>query len=231
MGHSTRSLPLVWKLYRAGLRTGIVVPYSLEAFFLPEIPPHIPLFFLEGYSIHYGSSEHSFAATSPHWGVIKSLIKQIPDIVKTIRSERKWMKEMSKEGRVGLVISDSRFGLWSNHFPSVYITHQLNPQPPYLAFPWNKWALTMLHQQIWSRYTQCWVPDWKGDNNLSGELSLWEHPDRRVHFIGPLSRFEFLYHQESLLNDKKVGAETDRFAEFIQKYEFDVLAAISGPEP
>lgn len=231
LGHSSRVIPLVWNLHRAGWLTGVVVPSSLKAFFLPEIPPSSPLLFLEGYSIHYGSSERASTSTSPYWGVLKSLLQQIPPVVKTIRAERKWVKKLSEDKRVGLVISDSRFGLWSKHFPSVYITHQLNPQLPYIKFWGNSAILTRLHHQIWARYAQCWVPDWKGDKNLSGELSFMEHYDRRVHFIGPLSRFEFLSHSEHHLGNKHEGEERDKFAEFIQNYEFEVLAVISGPEP
>src|SRR5690606_10582380 len=57
-------------------------------------------------------------------------------------------------------------------------------------------------------FRSCWIPDFPGENNLSGDLSMGRLKIQKQ-FIGPMSRF--------------VRQETDQ--------RFDLCLVLSGPEP
>ena len=49
--------------------------------------------------------------------------------------------------------------------PSVFITHQLK-----VLSGSTTWFSSKLHQEIIKKFDECWVPDYSGNLNLSGEL-------------------------------------------------------------
>jgi uncharacterized protein (TIGR00661 family) len=66
-----------------------------------------------------------------------------------------------------------------------------------------------MHQQIFKKYDAVWVPDFEGENNLTGELGHLDKKPQNLKYMGPLSRFE-----------KKS----------IEK-AYDLMVLLSGPEP
>jgi len=101
------------------------------------------------------------------------------------------------------VISDNRFGLFSNKVPCVFITHQLQIQSPYFTNSIRKFNYNYIN-----KYDACWVMDDEKEN-LAGNLSKPNILPKKSIYIGPQSRFE--------------NQETEK------KYDF--LAIVSGPEP
>ena len=98
-------------------------------------------------------------------------------------------------------------------FPRIILTHQLN-----IKTNLGKWSENWLQKRNYkyiNRFTECWVPDEEGENNLAGELS---HPKTKpiipIRYIGPLSRFK----KATELSDSSPGAG-------------NLLILISGPEP
>lgn len=85
---------------------------------------------------------------------------------------------------VDAIISDNRFGLHVPGIPCIFITHQLRIKTGLGA------VLDSLAQRINRRYieafTECWIPDYEGDNSMSGALSHGREYTR----IGGLSRFQ-----------------------------------------
>ena len=61
-------------------------------------------------------------------------------------------------------------------------------------------------------FNEIWVPDYKEFPGLAGKLSHPSYSDKRVKYIGPLSRLGFCSDEQC-------------------EYEYDILALISGPEP
>lgn len=153
---------------------------------------------LKGYRMSYSKKKS--------WLPLKILF-QVPQILLGIYNEHKWLKKIVKKYSINAVISDNRFGLYHSDIPSVYITHQL------LIKTGNRFSDKIIQNiNFWfiNKYTFCWVPDFKGKENISGELS---HPSlipSNIKYIGGLSRFE-----------KKDGFEN----------KYDLLLLISGPEP
>ena len=136
-----------------------------------------------------------------------------PKILYQIYKENYKLKQFLRTQHFDIVISDNRYGLWNKNVKSIFITHQLRVKStPKLMF------LEPIMFQVSSffikKFDLCWVPDFKGENNLSGELS---HKSAlpNVRFIGPISRFKH--------STKK---------QLVQVSELNkLLVVLSGPEP
>lgn len=126
-----------------------------------------------------------------------------PRILRRIAEERGELDGFITRHSIDAVISDNRFGLFTDRVPCVYVTHQVMIKAPFL-----EGFLYRLHRRYMDRYTEVWVPDHATDG-LSGDLGH-KHPlPPQGRFIGPLSRFS---------------------GETVQMKR-DLLVLISGPEP
>lgn len=142
--------------------------------------------------------------------VFKMLI-QIPKIILGIRKEHKQIREIIKQHKLDLIISDNRYGVYSKEVPSIFITHQIFIQlPKHLKFLES--IVYKLQNKKISKFSKCLIPDFKNEINLSGKLSHTQKLSAKYNFIGILSQFQ----------NKN---------ELIEKYKNDILVIISGPEP
>lgn len=138
--------------------------------------------------------------------MVRHFLWRSPAMVRSIMKEHRLLQRLVKERGIGLVISDSRFGLWTRLARCVFVTHQLQIQSPVL-----QGLINALNRWIMSRYDEVWVPDTSEFPGLAGKLS---HPPRlpkNARYIGPLSRF-----------DRPVTPQAPRWK---------AVAIISGPEP
>ncbi len=194
LGHATRCIPLIEELQKRKCEVFIASSGSSLALLKKEFPD-LPFFGLPSYRIRYpGTGSFAF-----------SMFRQIPKIKKTIAQEHTCVQKITKENNIDLIISDNRYGCWSEITPSVIICHQLNIQLPSV---WGllKPAVDFYHQQMLKRFKQCWIPD-DLHVNLTGDLS--SNRNLVVRHIGVLSRF------------KKLKLEC----------KYDVAVVLSGPEP
>jgi uncharacterized protein (TIGR00661 family) len=120
--------------------------------------------------------------------MLLSIFWQTQKILSAIKRENTWLKMMTAIHKFDAVISDNRYGLYHTDIPCIFITHQLT-----IKSPWGKWTEKILQKknyQYINRFTECWIPDAEGDNNLAGTLC---HPQKKpaipVCYIGSLSRF------------------------------------------
>jgi hypothetical protein len=164
------------------------------ASFLTLAFPTLQFITFEGYNISY-PDKGSMAL---------KMMLQMPKVLARIKEEQKELQAIIKAHSIDIVISDNRFGLYSDLAHTIYITHQVNIQAPGVIED----QLFKLHKKYIDRFDQCWIPDHAGSINLSGALSHGKNLDNCT-FIGPLSRL------------KKVDSEK----------LFDYCALISGPEP
>lgn len=197
LGHATRIIPLIKCLLTEGCAVIIAAEGQIGQLLQNEFP-NLTFLPLEGYKIEYAKQKKR---------LLLKIAIQTPGILFSIYKEHVWLKKVVKNYAIDAVISDNRFGLYHSNIPSVYITHQL------LIKTRNKFSeniLARLHHLFIKKYTECWVPDFKGDDNISGALS---HPAERINnikYIGCLSRFE-----------KSQGVEI----------KYDLIVLLSGPEP
>lgn len=132
------------------------------------------------------------------------LLKDLPHLLKTIKKEKTYVADLVKKENISGIISDNRFGVRHKGISSVFMTHQLR-----VLSGSTTWLSSKLHQNIISKFDECWVPDHSGIKNLSGDLGHVEGYQHRIKYLGPLTRFNKL--------DVKI--------------EYDLLVLLSGPEP
>ncbi|MBS0025896.1 glycosyltransferase [Chitinophaga sp. 22321] len=198
LGHATRDIPLIHEMLNAGCQVFIAAEGKHAALLQQEFP-QLTIFPLPGYRIQY-------AQKGQHFGL--KIIQQIPKIYRTVQYEQRWLKKIVAEYQIDAVISDNRFGLYHKKIPTVFITHQLLIKTPFGG--WIERTLQKINYRFINKYSACWIPDFTGNNNLSGELAHPAQLPAHTTYIGCLSRFE-------------------PKPDVTKKY--DLLVLISGPEP
>jgi uncharacterized protein (TIGR00661 family) len=197
LGHATRCIPIIYDILNLNIAVWIAAEGPIKALLQKELP-QVQFIPLAGYKIRYGKGRlHT----------IFTLLWQLPYILGTIKKEQRWLQQIVREHEFDMIISDNRPGLYHTAIPTVYITHQLyiNTSNSITA-----WLAQQLHYRFINKFTDCWVPDVKEDNNLAGKLSHpVKMPKTPVHYIGALSRLQ-------KINTTK---------------QTDLLILLSGPEP
>lgn len=178
LGHATRCVPLIHALTDAGYRVLIATDGPQEKLLKKEFPD-LHFLKLPGYQIRYSRSRG--------WLPLK-IIQQLPALLRIVHWEHRWLQKTINEYAVDLVISDNRYGLWTNKIPSVFISHQLTIKAPY---NWLEKLIQIINYRYINRFTVCWVPDMEKDQGLAGILSHpVKQPKLRVEYMGLLTRFK-----------------------------------------
>ena len=193
LGHATRCVPLIKKLKLDN--TVILGITPLTKLIFDDEFPNLKKVDLEPYAISYSKKQP----------LTVNLILNFLRIRKVIKNENEQLKNIIKENKIEIVISDNRLGLYNSLVETVYITHQVNIQAGLLSLLANK-----IHHYYIKKYDKLWIPDFENaQHSLAGKLSQ-SSPFKNTTYIGLLSRLE-----------KNVVAEL----------HFDYLFLISGPEP
>lgn len=199
LGHATRCVPIIKCLLNNGKKV-FIAGSGVSFSFLKKEFTNLEHIDFPSLSITYSTS------SSQVWAIMK----QIPYILFQIIKEHFLLKRIIKQYDIHAVISDNRFGLWNKSVMSIYITHQIMVRLP-KNFRFFEGLICRLHKFFISHYDVCWIPDFAGENNLSGDLSHKYPVPKNAIFIGWLSRFNP--------------------SDFIDKSPYKNLAIVSGPEP
>ncbi len=203
LGHATRCIPIIRELVAKQYDVWIAGEGPQEQLLKIEFPG-LSFLGLPGYRIQYAKTAR---------GLIWKMLQQGPKMRRAIQYEHRWLKKMIDNYHFDAVISDNRYGLFHPTVPSIFITHQLTIKSS--AGKWTENILQKRNYNYIKKFTECWVPDREGENNLAGELS---HPKIKpaipLRYIDWLSRFE-------ATNEKAAPA-------FTQDH---LLIILSGPEP
>lgn len=194
LGHATRCIPIINALLIDNFEPIIASDGSAMALLKKEFPELICLE-LPSYNVNYSKKSYFLKL---------KLLKDAPKILKTIKAEKNATEQIVETYKIDGIISDNRFGVYSNRVPSVFMTHQLQ-----VLSGNTTWLSTKIHQNIIRKFDECWVPDTIGVKDLSGKLGHTNRSDTDVKYIGPLSRF------------KKLNCNI----------RYDVMVLLSGPEP
>jgi uncharacterized protein (TIGR00661 family) len=196
LGHATRCVPLIKAFLKLNWQVVIAADGDIEYLLRKEFP-QLQFLKLAGYEVEYSQSSKLMPL---------KMMWQAPKILSAIKKENEWLNRIVEQHHIDLVISDNRYGLYTEKVPCVFMTHQLNIKAP---FRWIEKRLKRMNWNYISKFSECWVPDAE-INGLAGDLS---HPNELhpfpLRFLGPLSRF------------KRVMVSV--------KYKY--LFLISGPEP
>lgn len=194
LGHATRCIPIIKALQENNF-TPIIASDGIALELLRKEFPYLKTLELPSYQIEYAKNGKNFK-----WKLFKSLPRMIEAIREEKRIVNKWIKKYGING----IISDNRLGVFSSKIPSVFITHQLNVMTGNTT-----WITSKIHQNIIKKYNACWVPDVKGQLNLTGKLGHLENSLLNLRYLGPLSRM----HKMAL------------------PMQYDLMIILSGPEP
>jgi uncharacterized protein (TIGR00661 family) len=200
LGHATRCIPVIRELISRGCSVSIGGSGDSLTLLQKEFPS-LPFFELPGYDPIYPSTE----------SMVWKMASQLSKFRRVIRDEHECIERIIRENEIDLIISDNRYGCWSEKIPCVFISHQTNILMP-KRFGWLSAIVRYFNTKMINRFTYCCIPDYPNDHSLSGELtSFGKHNiSTKVLHIGLLSRFK-----SSTPREKK----------------FDVLCIFSGPEP
>jgi uncharacterized protein (TIGR00661 family) len=192
IGHATRCIPIIKELIKHNYEV-ILAADSRPLHLLSNEFPQLEIIRFEGYNIKY-----------PKFIPMElSMLLQTPKLLWNIKKENTALAEIIKDYNIDGVISDNRFGLYTNKIPCVFITHQLEIQSPYFTD-----SIRNFNYKYINKYSACWVMD-DEKLNLAGNLSKPNTLPNNTIYIGVQSRFE--------------KQETEK--------KYDYLAIVSGPEP
>lgn len=194
LGHATRCIPIIHALVAHNFKV-IIASDGAALQLLQKEFPDVTTCVLPSYNIQYPKKG---------WFFKTKMLLKIPHIIKTISKEKKHVAKLVKQYNIQGIISDNRWGVRHPKVPSVFLTHQLNV----LSGSTSKLS-SWMHQLIIKKFTQCWVPDHPGPQNLSGILGHSTSVQLQVVYLGPLSRM--------------ISKELPK--------KYDLLLLLSGPEP
>lgn len=178
IGHTTRMVAFAKQLEQTGNHIMIAGDYDVLDIFKEELP-HLERILLKDIHVYYSKSNKT----------VRKLVLHSPIFMYSLFQQHRTLKRLLKKIEVDVVISDNRPSLWNKKVKSYYVTHQPNIK---LSDGWH-WAekiATRTHQWFIKHYDALLIPDVKGEESLSGDLSLVDEAKFEVRHIGWLSRFE-----------------------------------------
>ncbi len=200
LGHASRSVPIIRVFQKMGFRIILAADKAPLAFLKTQFP-ELEWIRFKGFDPQYAKGKQQFL----------KLAFQLPMALWFNYQDRRFIAKLQRKTNIDLIISDNRFGAFSKKIPSVIITHQLNLQMP-KSFRLFTPLANKLNHTLLKQFSQCWIPDFQGQNRLSGELSNIPKNFIPTIHLGILSRF---------LSAKPEPTKKD----------IDLLVILSGPEP
>lgn len=214
LGHATRCIPIIRELLDMGWQV-VVAADRGPGKILQEAFPQLEHVVFPGARIVYPR----------RGGVVFHFVWQTPGFLQSIYTEQQFIRQWVRENPVDLIISDNRYGVHHDRVPSVLMSHQLRIRVP--GIPMAETVVGRFVRYHAARFDAVWVPDWSGDDNLSGSLSDAPGLHPRLRYIGPLSRFA-----SALPADGPLSGKDRALRESLSTFgPFPVLMLISGPEP
>ena len=198
LGHATRCIPIIRELIRHRVKVTVCAS-GYGKTLLEERFPELPRADIPGIRVSY-PAKGSMAV---------SMVLQLPAILSGIRREHEIAERIIAENKITHIISDNRYGLFSDKVKTAFMTHQVRIRGG-AGFNFLEPVLFRMHQKRIEKFNELWIPDDPG-TNLSGALSNVTGMDIPVSHTGILSRFQ----KQATASEKK----------------YDCIALLSGPEP
>jgi predicted glycosyltransferase len=173
LGHATRCVPIIQQQLVAGNKV-IVSATSGPRHVLEERFPDLEFIDIPFMEITYPKDGN----------MARHFFWRGPQLLASIWREHHLLQKLIREKKIDVVISDSRFGLWSNRVKSIFITHQVQ-----ILSPKFQGIINFLNRWVMSKYDEVWIPDYEKAPGLAGILSHPQKLPRNAKYVGPLSRF------------------------------------------
>ena len=199
LGHATRCVPIIKGLLDLG-QNPIIAADKAPLSFLQKEFPELEIIKLPGFDPIYSKGNSQ----------VFKLLTSLPSAYSDFKKEHREVESIVKDYNIDAVISDNRFGCWSENVHSVFMTHQLHIQTPSL-FKWTYPLINKINNNYIKHYDELWIPDNENEPSLSGILAHPADVKIKSSYIGLLSRFS-----SDIQEDEK---------------DIDYLVILSGPEP
>ena len=155
LGHATRCIPIINELIKCNFEP-VIATDGIALDLLRKEFPEIEAIELPSYNITYSKNGFLFKL---------KILLSTPKILSTTIKEHKKAEQLVDKLNINGIISDNRLGFHSKKVPSIFITHQLH-----VLSGITTWISSKIHHLFINRYNECWIPDYKDKNNLSGVL-------------------------------------------------------------
>jgi UDP:flavonoid glycosyltransferase YjiC (YdhE family) len=143
IGHATRCIPIIKALIAHNYEV-VIAADDRPLHLLTTEFKELEAIRLPGYNIKYPT----------YLPMSLSMLLQSPKILLGIKKEKIALEEIIKDYNIDGVISDNRFGLYSETIPCAFITHQLQIQSPYFSD-----SIRDFNYKYINKFDACWVMD------------------------------------------------------------------------
>ena len=200
LGHASRDVPVIRELLRHHHEVTIAAEGNALELLKKEFPTCNFINFPD-YPLAYYQGRFFFARFTLH----------VPALVQAIAEEQRNLREILSRTRYDLIISDNRYGVYSDSIPSIQINHVTHQTFPFIVWPIELVAL-YVNGSGFRKFDAIIIPDNPpGPLSLAGKLS-------RTGGTGIKNR---VYYSGILASMPKVKTEK----------KIDYLILISGMEP
>jgi len=201
LGHATRSLPVIRKLIDENNQLTIISHDRSLELLKKELGKNLEYIDIRDYPMLLSENSKQFMAKSMiYW----------PNFIHRMRQGLSKVTKILQNQKYDLIISDGRYDIYSKKIPSFFISHMMRILNPLRIKTFERGSETF-NLFFFKRFAGVLIPDYQGENNLSGDLShnLHRIDEEKLHYVGALSDFK----------NKKI------------KKDIDYLISITGPEP
>ena len=198
LGHATRCIPIIKSLMKDN--HVILASNGISTILLKQEFPTVKCIDYPDYSIKYPRNKMM---------LLPLIALQLPSIIIKLIKEYLQTQKVINDENIDLIISDSRYGVYSTGVPTYFIIHQLHFQLSGI-FKSIEIIGEWFNIFMFRRYKEIIIPDIQSDQNLTGDLThsgkISNHP--KLHYLG-------VFCSVSELNIKE---------------DIDYLFSVSGPE-
>ena len=198
LGHATRCIPIIRSLMKEN--HVILASNGISTTLLKQEFSSLKCIDYPDYAIKYPKNKMM---------LLPLIALQLPSIILKLIKEHLQTQKVINDENIDLIISDSRYGVYSTGVPTYFIIHQLRFQLSGI-FTAIEFLGEWFNIFMFRRYEKIIIPDVQSDQNLTGDLThsgkISNHP--KLHYLG-------IFCSVSKMNIKE---------------DIDYLFSVSGPE-
>ena len=198
LGHATRCIPIIRSLMKEN--HVILASNGISTTLLKQEFSSLKCIDYPDYAIKYPRNKMM---------LLPLIALQLPSIILKLIKEYLQTQKVINDENIDLIISDSRYGVYSIGVPTYFIIHQLRFQLSGI-FKTIEFLGEWFNIFMFRRYEKIIIPDIQSDKNLTGDLThtgkISNHP--KLHYLG-------VFCSVSKMNIKE---------------DIDYLFSVSGPE-
>lgn len=172
-GHIYRTIPIIQQLINQKNTIHIACDDTQKLIFEAYLNDEVTFHFLAGYDFRFSTTK----------SILLANFFQFPSLLKQHAKDHVVCEKIVSKEAIDLVLSDHRYGWFSQKVESIFLTHQC--QLPIK----NKWVQKTHHRFINTNFNAVWIFDTE-QHDFAQALSETQHIHPEVQFLNAVSRFE-----------------------------------------